>query len=214
MDTGTAWSGGTVERHRPTAHSTADNEEGRTSPTTPPRADTAAEPALAPRRYGVDNMLTVTNRLDTQHRAAGGRAHEPHRSDLAGDSRPARLPEPSGRQQAVKRLTDRTPPETVEQARAKQTGVAASPARQLHPVSPGAQGRRRRHGAAVQQGAAAPIAERAELAGAYAPERAELDVNVTADPSALIAQTRDRLLAVLAEREQRQLPVTPTSKRR
>lgn len=50
-------------------------------------------------------------------------------------------------------------------------------------------------------------AELAKLGGLYEPER--VDVNVTTDPAALIAQTRDRLLAVLAEREQRQLPVTP-----
>lgn len=49
--------------------------------------------------------------------------------------------------------------------------------------------------------------ELAKLDGLYEPER--VDVTVTADPSALIAQTRDRLLAVLAEREQRQLPATP-----
>lgn len=44
--------------------------------------------------------------------------------------------------------------------------------------------------------------ELAKLGGLYEPAR--VDVTVTADPSALIAQTRDRLLAVLAEREQHQ----------
>ncbi|OBF42829.1 hypothetical protein A5719_10320 [Mycolicibacterium peregrinum] len=44
--------------------------------------------------------------------------------------------------------------------------------------------------------------ELAKLGGLYEPAR--LDVTVTADPSALIAQARDRLLAVLAEREQHQ----------
>ncbi|ORV98451.1 hypothetical protein AWC13_13445 [Mycobacterium kubicae] len=49
--------------------------------------------------------------------------------------------------------------------------------------------------------------ELAKIGGLYEPER--VDVTVTADPSALIAQTRERLLAVLAEREQHQLPATP-----
>lgn len=113
-------------------------------------------------------------------------------------------------QQAVKRLTDRTPPETVEQARAKHDGALrllqrGNYTRYLQALKAGDDDTALRYSKELRP----IIAERAELAGAYAPERAELDVNVTADPSALIAQTRDRLLAVLAEREQRQLPVTP-----
>lgn len=49
--------------------------------------------------------------------------------------------------------------------------------------------------------------ELAKLGGLYEPER--VDVTVTADPSALVDQTRDRLLSVLAEREQRPLPAAP-----
>lgn len=51
-------------------------------------------------------------------------------------------------------------------------------------------------------------AELAKIGGLYEPST--VNVNVTTDPSAIIAETRDRLLAALAEREQRQLPTAPT----
>ena len=50
---------------------------------------------------------------------------------------------------------------------------------------------------------------RARLLGLDAPERQQVDVNVSTDPSAIIAEARDRMLAALAEREQRQLPTAP-----
>lgn len=49
--------------------------------------------------------------------------------------------------------------------------------------------------------------ETAKMLGLYEPAR--VDVNVTTDPSAIIIEARDRMLAALAEREQRQLSPTP-----
>jgi hypothetical protein len=49
--------------------------------------------------------------------------------------------------------------------------------------------------------------ETAKMLGLYEPTR--VDVNVTQTPAAIIAESRERLLAALAEREQRQLPNAP-----
>lgn len=49
-------------------------------------------------------------------------------------------------------------------------------------------------------------AELAKIAGLYEPER--VDVNVSADPSAIIANAEQQLLALIAER-QHQLPASP-----
>lgn len=49
----------------------------------------------------------------------------------------------------------------------------------------------------------------AKLTGTYAPERGQLDVNVSADPTAIIARAEADLLASLNERRQQSLPAAP-----
>lgn len=113
-------------------------------------------------------------------------------------------------QLAVKRLMDRTAPESPEQARAKADESLRITQSVLFT----------RLAAATQRGdddtitsmakeIRSTVAERSKLSGAYAPQRAELDVKVSADPAAIIARAEADLLALIAEREQRQLPATP-----
>lgn len=113
-------------------------------------------------------------------------------------------------QLAVRRLMDRTPAETPGHARAK----ADETLRITQSVLFG------RLAAATQRGddetltrvakeIRATVAERSKLAGAYAPQRTEVDVTVTTDPSAIIARAEADLLALVAERQQHQLPATP-----
>lgn len=113
-------------------------------------------------------------------------------------------------QLAVRRLMDRTPAETPGHARA----TADETLRITQSVLFG------RLAAATQRGdddtltkvakeIRATVAERSKLAGAYAPQRTEVDVNVTTDPTAIIARAEADLLALVAERQQHQLTATP-----
>ncbi len=112
-------------------------------------------------------------------------------------------------QLAVRRLMDRTPAETPGQARAR----ADETLRITQSVLFG------RLAAATQRGdddvitsmakeIRATVAERSKLAGAYAPQRTEVDVTVSADPAAVIADAERQLLALIAERQQ-PLPAAP-----
>ncbi|STZ60802.1 Uncharacterised protein [Mycolicibacterium tokaiense] len=112
-------------------------------------------------------------------------------------------------QDAVRRLLDRTPPETPGQARAR----ADESLRITQSVLFG------RLAAATQSGddetltklakeIRATVAERSKLAGAYAPQRTEVDVTVSGDPTAIIANAERELLALIAERQQ-SLPAAP-----
>lgn len=112
-------------------------------------------------------------------------------------------------QLAVRRLMDRTPSETPGQARAR----ADESLRITQSVLFG------RLAVATQSGddetltkvakeIRATVAERSKLAGAYAPQRTEVDVNVSGDPSAIIANAERELLALVAERQQ-SLPAAP-----
>jgi hypothetical protein len=112
-------------------------------------------------------------------------------------------------QLAVRRLMDRTPPETPTHARAK----ADETLRITQSVLFG------RLAAAAQRGdddvlarmakeIRATVAERSKLVGAYSPQRTEVDVNLSADPSAIIADAERQLLALITERQQ-SLPAAP-----
>lgn len=105
-------------------------------------------------------------------------------------------------QQAVARLMDSTPPETVEQARAKHD--AALQLLQRNDFT--------RYLTALQKGddetairyskeLRGIVAERAKLAGVYAPERQQVDVNVTTDATAIIDRMEAELLALAAQRQ-------------
>lgn len=147
-------------------------------------------------------MLTMTNRLDARHRAeqagrlsATGATWQEIADALGYRSRQAA-------QQAVTRLRDRTPPETIEQARAKHD--AALQLIQRHGFT--------RYLLALQAGdddtalsyskeLRSTVAERAKLAGVYAPQRTEVEVNVTADATAIIDRMETELLALVAQRQ-------------
>ncbi|OBK97739.1 hypothetical protein A5645_05540 [Mycobacterium asiaticum] len=112
-------------------------------------------------------------------------------------------------QDAVRRLMDRTPAETPGQARAK----ADETLRITQSVLFG------RLAAAAKRGdddaitgmakeIRATVAERSKLAGAYPAQRTEVEVTVSADPAAVIADAERQLLALIAERQQ-PLPVAP-----
>lgn len=114
--------------------------------------------------------------------------------------------------QAVARMTITAVPETVEQARAKHD--AALQLLQRNDFT--------RYALAIESGddeiaikyskeLRGIVAERAKMAGAYMPERTEVDVTVTADPVALL----DKLEQALLERDdQRQLQLQPPHHRR
>lgn len=112
-------------------------------------------------------------------------------------------------QLAVRRLINRTPPETPEQARAK----ADETLRITQSVLFGRLATATERGdddAIVQmvKEIRATVSERSKMAGAYAPQRQQVDVNVNTDPTAIIADAERRLLASLNERQQ-SLPATP-----
>lgn len=108
-------------------------------------------------------------------------------------------------QQAVARLTDSAPAETVAQARARHD--AALQLLQRNDFT--------RHLTALQGGddetaikyskeLRGIVAERAKLAGVYAPERQQVDVTVTADATAIIDRMEAELLALAAQRQPQQ----------
>jgi hypothetical protein len=85
----------------------------------------------------------------------------------------------------VKRLGNRTPPETVEQARAKHDNALrllqrSNFTRYLTALQAGDDNMALQYSKEIRS----TVAERAKIVGAYAPQRAEVDVNVSTDPSA------------------------------
>jgi hypothetical protein len=109
-------------------------------------------------------------------------------------------------QDAVRRLMDRTPSETPGQARAK----ADETLRITQSVLFGRLAAAAHSGddenlARMAKEIRSTVAERSKLVGAYAPQRTEVDVNVSADATAIIANAEQQLLALIAER-QHQLP--------
>lgn len=165
--------------------------------------ESTAEAAHAPTSArSVDNMLTVTNRLDARHRAeqaarlaATGATWQEVADALGYRSRQAA-------QQAVSRLRDRTPPETTAQARAKHDAALQliqrnGFTRYLLAIEAGDDETALQYAKEIR----ATVTERAKLAGAYAPQRSEVDVNVTTDATAIIDRMESELLALVAQRQ-------------
>ncbi|MGJ6122975.1 hypothetical protein QN239_10390 [Mycolicibacterium sp. Y3] len=104
-------------------------------------------------------------------------------------------------QQAVARLTGSTLPETIESVRAKHDAALqllqrADFTRYLLAMEGGDDETAVKYSKELRS----IVAERAKLAGAYMPERAEVEVNVHQSPSAIIERMRDELLALVADR--------------
>lgn len=112
-------------------------------------------------------------------------------------------------QQAVTRLTANTPPETVEQARAKHDAALQILQRKdftryLTALESGDDETAIKYSKELR----GIVTERAKMAGAYAPERQQVDVNVTTDPVALLDKLEQ---ALLARDDQRQLQLQTTT---
>lgn len=110
-------------------------------------------------------------------------------------------------QQAVSRLTDAAPPETVEQARAKhdaalqllqRTGFT----RYLNAL----QGNDDDTAVKYAKELRGIVTERAKLSGAYAPLTQQVDVNVTTTATAVIDRMESELLALAAQLQPQALP--------
>jgi hypothetical protein len=104
--------------------------------------------------------------------------------------------------QAVKRLGSRTPPETVEQARAKHDNALrllqrTSFTRYMNALQAGDDNVALQYAKEIRS----TVAERAKLVGAYAPSQAVVDVNVSSDASAIIDRMESELLALVAQRQ-------------
>lgn len=146
----------------------------------------------------------MTTRLDARHQAEqaarlsySGATWQEIATALGYRSRQAA-------QQAVARLTNSTPSETVEQARAKHDGALQllqrnDFTRYLHALRSGDDDTAIRYSKELR----GIIGERAKLAGVYAPE--QIDVNVSADPVALLNQLETALLE-RDDQRQRRLP--------
>ena len=144
----------------------------------------------------------MTNRLDARHRAeqaermaATGATWQEIADQLNWRSRQAAS-------QAVKRLGNRTPPETVEQARAKHDNALrllqrSNFTRYLTALQAGDDNTALQYSKEIRS----TVAERAKIVGAYAPQRAEVDVNMSTDPSAIIDRMESELLALVAQRQ-------------
>ncbi|CAN5222696.1 hypothetical protein BH11ACT6_BH11ACT6_05060 [soil metagenome] len=144
----------------------------------------------------------MTNRLDARHRAeqaarlaATGATFQEIADALGYRSRQAA-------QQAVTRLRAATPPETIEQARAKHDAALQllqrnDFTRYLLALDAGDDDTAIRYSKELR----GIVTERAKLAGAYAPERQQLDVNVTTDATAIIDRMETELLALVAQRQ-------------
>lgn len=104
-------------------------------------------------------------------------------------------------QQAVRRLGDRTPPESVEAARRKHDNALrllqrSGFTRYLTALQRGDDDTALRYSKEIRS----TVTERAKLGGAYAPQRAEVDVNVSTDPTAIIDRLETELLALVSQR--------------
>ena len=102
----------------------------------------------------------------------------------------------------MKRLGNRTPPETVEQARAKHDNALrilqrSNFTRYLTALQAGDDNMALQYSKEIRS----TVAERAKIVGAYAPQRAEVDVNVSTDASAIIDRMESELLALVAQRQ-------------
>ena len=156
------------------------------------------------------DMPPVSNRQDARRRAerahqlrALGRTWQEIADSLGYRSR-------GSAQDAVARLLTRSAPESPEALRRVEAEELRIRRAVLH---------ERFHAARARQDDDALVALNRELDristrvsklhGLDAPERQQVDLNLATDPAAIIAETRDRLLAVLAEREQRQLTTAP-----
>lgn len=143
----------------------------------------------------------MTNRRDARARAeaaermaATGATWQEIATQLGYRSRQAA-------QQAVRRLGDRTPPESVEAARRKHDNALrllqrSGFTRYLTALQSGDDDTALRYAKELRS----TVAERAKLGGAYAPQRAEVDVNVSANPAAIIDRLETELLALVAQR--------------
>jgi hypothetical protein len=106
-------------------------------------------------------------------------------------------------QLAVKRLQDRTPPETVEQARAQASEGLRIVKSVLFAELAAAKQRGDSQGLVASAKAIADMIDKdAKLNGLHAPQRAEVDVNVTQTPAALIDRFEAELLALVAQQPQ------------
>ncbi|WP_333895105.1 hypothetical protein [Mycolicibacterium gadium] len=143
----------------------------------------------------------MTNRLDARARAeaaermaATGATWQEIATQLGYRSRQAA-------QQAVRRLGDRTPPESVEAVRRKHDNALrllqrSGFTRYLTALQSGDDDTALRYAKELRS----TVAERAKLGGAYAPQRAEVDVNVSANPAAIIDRLETELLALVSQR--------------
>lgn len=101
----------------------------------------------------------------------------------------------------MRRLGDRTPPESVEAARRKHDNALRllqrnGFTRYLTALQGGDDDIALRYAKEWRS----TVAERAKLGGAYAPQRAEVDVNVSANPAAIIDRLETELLALVSQR--------------
>ena len=104
--------------------------------------------------------------------------------------------------QAVSRLRDRTPAESVQQARAKHDAALQllqrnSFTRYLHALQAGDDNMALQYSKEIRS----TVVERAKLVGAFAPAQAVVDVNVSADAVAIIDRMESELLALVAQRQ-------------
>jgi hypothetical protein len=146
----------------------------------------------------------MTRKLDARHRAeqaarmqGTGATWQEIADALGYRSRQAAA-------QAVSRLRDRTPTESVQQARAKHDAALQllqrnSFTRYLHAVQAGDDNKALEYGREIR----ATVTERAKMAGVYAPQRQQVDVNVTTDAVAIIDRMEAELLALVAQRQPR-----------
>ncbi|MGD1282061.1 hypothetical protein ACKUUI_02270 [Mycobacterium seoulense] len=105
-------------------------------------------------------------------------------------------------QLAVRRLMDRTPPETAEQARAQASEGLRITKSVLFAELAAAKQRGDSQGLVAAAKAIADMIEKdARLNGLHAPQRTEVDVNVSSDPRAVIDRLETELLALVAQRE-------------
>ena len=100
---------------------------------------------------------------------------------------------------AVQRLRDKTPAESVEQARAKHDAALRllqqrNFTRYLDATAVGDDDTAVKYSKEIRS----TVSERAKLAGAYAPQRAELDVSVEHDAGAAIERLTGQLLDLAA----------------
>lgn len=103
-----------------------------------------------------------------------------------------------GAQMAVQRLRNATPPETVEQARAKHDStLRLLQQRMFSGFLRADQARDDETAVKYAKEIRGLVGDRAKLCGVVAPQRAEVDVIVTETPAALLAETRQRLMAAI-----------------